>query len=258
MPSLKEPLNEAVSQQNGALNEHDKPYKVAISEVPITEKRKPYVPGPEAELIDAGTARATLAASQENPEGTKKDNWAARHQHQTVIQQHVDYFDRDQDGIIWPVDTWRAFRDWQFIWPLALFATFIIHAALSYATMPGLLPDPFFRIIVANVHRNKHGSDSMTFDAEGRFRPQHFEDFFAKYDKDNKKGLTKGDIATALRGQAFAWDFFGCSAAFLEWTATYLLLWPQDGVMKKDDVRRVMDGSIFYEKAEKYKKRELK
>jgi hypothetical protein len=56
----------------------------------------------------------------------------------------------------------------------------------------------------------------MTFDAEGRFRPQHFEDFFAKYDKDNKKGLTKGDIATALRGQAFAWDIFGCTAAFLE------------------------------------------
>jgi hypothetical protein len=41
-------------------------------------------------------------------------------------------------------------------------------------------------------------------------------------------------------------------------TATYLLLWPPDGVMKKDDVRRVMDGSIFYEKAEQYKKRELK
>jgi hypothetical protein len=84
MPSLKEPQDETASQQNGALNEHDKPYKIAISEVPITEKRKPYVPGPDAELIDAGTARATLAASQENPEGTKKDNWASRHQHQTV------------------------------------------------------------------------------------------------------------------------------------------------------------------------------
>ena len=35
-------------------------------------------------------------------------------------------------------------------------------------------------------------------------------------------------------------------------TATYLLLWPADGVMQKDDVRRVFDGSIFFEKAEEY------
>lgn len=90
MPSLKEPQHESVSQQNGVLNEYDKPYKVAISEVPITDKRKPYVPGPDTELIDAGTARATLAATQESPEGTKKDNWAERHQHQTVSRESFD------------------------------------------------------------------------------------------------------------------------------------------------------------------------
>jgi peroxygenase len=90
MPSLKEPQHESVSQQNGALTWRDKPYKVAISEVPITEKRKPYIPAPDAELIDAGTARATLAATQEHPEGTKKDNWAQRHQHQTVSKEIFD------------------------------------------------------------------------------------------------------------------------------------------------------------------------
>jgi hypothetical protein len=31
---------------------------------------------------------------------------------------------------------------------------------------------------------------------------------------------------------------------------TYLLLWPEDGVMKKEDIRCCMDGSIFYRKAE--------
>lgn len=29
------------------------------------------------------------------------------------------------------------------------------------------------------------------------------------------------------------------------------MLWPEDGVMKKDDVRRVYDGSIFFDIAEK-------
>lgn len=109
----------------------------------------------------------------------------------------------------------------------------------------------------------------MTYDAEGRFRPQHFEDFFAKYDKEGKGGLFKWDIVTALRGQAFAFDLFGASAGCLECEtsyerslslnhvanaysyneglATYLLLWPENGIMDKDDVRRVFDGSIFYE-----------
>lgn len=32
--------------------------------------------------------------------------------------------------------------------------------------------------------------------------------------------------------------------------AVYLLLWPSDGVMRKEDVRRVFDGSIFQKKAD--------
>lgn len=31
--------------------------------------------------------------------------------------------------------------------------------------------------------------------------------------------------------------------------ATYILLWPEDGKMHKEDVRRVYDGSIFYDMA---------
>jgi hypothetical protein len=27
----------------------------------------------------------------------------------------------------------------------------------------------------------------------------------------------------------------------------YLMLWPEDGIMRKEDIRRVFDGSIFYE-----------
>lgn len=49
-----------------------------------------------------------------------------------------------------------------------------------------------------------------------------------------------------------AMDFFGWSAAFFEWLATYLLLWPEDGILRKDDVRRIYDGSIFQFKADEY------
>lgn len=33
--------------------------------------------------------------------------------------------------------------------------------------------------------------------------------------------------------------------------ATYILLWPEDGRMMKEDIRRIYDGSIFYEIAER-------
>lgn len=37
--------------------------------------------------------------------------------------------------------------------------------------------------------------------------------------------------------------------------ATYLLLWPEDGIMRKEDIRGVYDGSIFYKKAEDYERK---
>jgi hypothetical protein len=39
---------------------------------------------------------------------------------------------------------------------------------------------------------------------------------------------------------------------------TYVLLLPEDGRMKKDDIRRVFDGSIFYEVAAKQERQKHK
>lgn len=38
--------------------------------------------------------------------------------------------------------------------------------------------------------------------------------------------------------------------------AVYLLLWPEDGVLRKEDVRGIFDGSIFYQKAEEHAARQ--
>lgn len=35
--------------------------------------------------------------------------------------------------------------------------------------------------------------------------------------------------------------------------ATWILLWPEDGRMKKDDIRRIYDGSLFFEIAARRK-----
>ncbi len=100
--------------------------------------------------------------------------------------------------------------------PLSLFATTVIHFGLSYPTVGSLLPDPFFRIYLSRVYKDKHGSDSMSYDNEGRFRPQNFEDIFAKYDRDGKGGLTIMDLWAFWNGQKMVFDFFGWTATALE------------------------------------------
>lgn len=232
-----------------------KPFKTVIAEQPVTEERKPFLPPPASVLQNAGTARATLAASHEKPNGTTDNNYAGTHQNQTVVQQHVEYWDTDHDGIIWPQDTYIGCRKWGWSPPLAALVAFIINFNLSYPTLPGFLPDPFFRIYVDKVYKDKHGSDSMTYDNEGRFKPQNFEDIFSKYDKGDKGGLDIWDFLRFWKGQRMVFDFFGWSATMLEWLATYLLLWPEDGIMRKEDIRGVYDGSIFYKKAEEYQRK---
>lgn len=130
------------------------------------------------------------------------------------MQQHVEYWDRDHDGIIWPQDTYIGCRAYGWNTALSLVATAFINIGLSYPTVPGWLPDPFFRIHVARLYKAKHGSDSMTYDNEGRFKPQNFEDVFAKYDRGDKGGLSFGDLMDFWKGQRMVFDFFGWTASF--------------------------------------------
>ncbi|PBP24048.1 caleosin domain containing protein [Diplocarpon rosae] len=128
-------------------------FDVSIKEVPVTEERRPFIlKQGDHRLKDPGTARANVAASVEEPNGTEKGDWARKNKGQTVLQQHLSYFDSDCDGIIWPLDTYRGFYN------------------LGYGI------------------------------------------------------------------------------------ATWILLWPEDGRMKKDDIRRIYDGSLFFEIAERRRK----
>lgn len=62
----------------------DKPYRSALPDVPVTIERRPYYPKDGDLLVDPGTARVNIAASNEAPNGTLQDDWAANHEHETV------------------------------------------------------------------------------------------------------------------------------------------------------------------------------
>ncbi|KAF2204461.1 Caleosin-domain-containing protein [Delitschia confertaspora ATCC 74209] len=222
-----------------------------IRSVPVTVERKPFIQtSQDPPLNHTGTARANIAPSFENPNGTTENDWAKNHSHQTVLQQHIDFFDTDRDEIIWPMDTFWGFYRLGFGIILSFISLVIIHSNFSYPTVPGWLPDPFFRIWIKNIHKDKHGSDSGTYDGEGRFIPQKFEDIFSKY-AEGRDYLTIWDVTNLWKGQRCLADPIGWGGAIFEWLATYILLWPEDGKMKKEDIRGIYDGSIFYTVAER-------
>ncbi|KAJ3534037.1 hypothetical protein NMY22_g7091 [Coprinellus aureogranulatus] len=164
----------------------------------------------------------------------------------TPLQGHVAFFDRDGDGVIWPYDTYRGFREIKFGILLSLLAMVIIHGGLSYMTQSGLLPDPFFRLQIKNMHRAKHGSDSEVYTKTGEYDNARFEEMFKMYTKDPHTHIHYSELLHMLHGNMDPFDPFGWFAAGFEWLATYILLWPSDGRMHKDDVRGVYNGSIFY------------
>ncbi|GAA6062181.1 hypothetical protein JCM10212_001345 [Sporobolomyces blumeae] len=202
-------------------------------------------------IVDPFVARANIAASVESPDGTTTGDYAEKHRHESVLQQHVAFFDRDGDGVIWPHDTFIGFYrlGYAVIW--CILSVFLIHPTFSFFTQKSWIPDPFFRIRTDRIHRAKHGSDTSTYDAQGRFVPAKFEAIFEKFDRGHKGGLTFSEGLAMIRSNRNVMDPVGWIGAFFEWFASYLLIWPKDGVVSKEDLRTIYDGSIFFAIADK-------
>jgi peroxygenase len=205
----------------------------SIPSVPVTEMRKPFIntfsqpslhhagtPPPLPSNLCAvltptlGAARANLAPSSKSPHGTTKNNWASQHSNKTVLQQHCEFFEASP-GIITPMSTFLGFRALGYNLLLCALAVFIIHANFSYPTSPSWIPDPWFRIYLNNIHRDKHGSDTGTYDNEGRYVPQKFEDIFTKY-ADGRDYLTIWDARDIILGQRCIADPIGWGGALFE------------------------------------------
>jgi peroxygenase len=205
----------------------------SIPQEPVSELRKPYIPPKGSKLLNpgtwsrlpclpsitvliaVGTARVNIAPSAECPFGSLTNGWAEKHAHQTVLQQHCDFFDQNRDGVVTPYDTFVGFNRLGFGILLSIIAAFIIHINFSYPTSNGWLPDPLFRINLKNMHRTKHGGDTGTYDNEGRFIPQKFEEIFTKY-ADGRDYLTFWDTVNMLKGQRNVSDPIGWGGAIFE------------------------------------------
>ncbi|KAK4264025.1 hypothetical protein QN277_029367 [Acacia crassicarpa] len=164
---------------------------------------------------------------------------------QSVLQKHVSFFDRNKDGVIYPCETFQGFRAIGSGVFLSIASAAFIHLNLSFRTRPGKFPFPLFPIEVKNIKLGKHGSDTGVYDKEGRFIPSKFEEIFRKHAHTHPDALTSDELKEMLKENRAPRDYQGWIASEGEWKLLYKFGKDKDGLLEKDTVRAVYDGTLF-------------
>lgn len=175
----------------------------------------------------------------------------------TILQRHVQFWDRDNDGIIHPWDVYNGFRELGF-GHFFSFGSLLIPIFFSYPTRLGhsWIPDPMMRIYVRDIHKAKHGSDTGIYDFDGNLDPERFEQLFRRFDSAGTGGLSSDDLWRLWKKNHCAADPAGWSFAFMEWWSTWVLL-QRDGKVWKDDLRACYEGTLFWKIKKEREDREL-
>ncbi|XP_024518194.1 peroxygenase [Selaginella moellendorffii] len=193
-------------------------------------------------------------ATVTNQSKLKSDGDTAMNQKgKTPLELHVEFFDRDGDGKVYPWETYNGFRALGFDIPFSVFSTLALNVALSYPTLESWIPDLLFPVHIKNIHKGIHGSDTGIYDHDGNFDEANFEKTFAKFARTHPDKMTFDEILTMTRRNRDVNDFFGWAAAQLEWRPAYEIMRDQDGFASKEDIRAIYDGSLFYQVEQRVK-----
>lgn len=168
---------------------------------------------------------------------------------QNILQKHVAFFDQNNDGIVYPWETFQGFREIGCGILLSSIAAVFINTGLSAKTRPGKFPSLLFPIEIKNIQKAKHGSDTGVYDSEGRFVPSKFEELFRKHARTNPCHLTSDELMGMLKENRDPKDYAGWIASYSEWKILYMLCKDKNGVLQKDTVRAVYDGRLFEQMA---------
>ncbi|QCD89606.1 probable peroxygenase 5 [Vigna unguiculata] len=162
-----------------------------------------------------------------------------------VLQKHAAFFDINKDGVIYPWETFQGMREIGSGILLSIGGAIFINLFLSQTTRPGKFPSLLFPIEVKNIQLGKHGSDSGVYDTEGRFVPSKFEAIFSKHAHTNPNYLTYDELKEMIKANREPKNLTGRIGSFVEWNILYKLAKDKSGLLQKDTIRGVYDGSLF-------------
>ncbi|XP_072055454.1 probable peroxygenase 5 isoform X2 [Arachis hypogaea] len=128
---------------------------------------------------------------------------------------------------------------------LSIGGTLFINVFLSRITRPGKFPSPLLPIEVKNIQLGKHGSDTGVYDTEGRFVPSKFEKIFIKHAHTHPNALTYDELKEMIKANRQPKDLKGRIGSFVEWHLLYKIGKDKDGLLQKETIRGVYDGSVF-------------
>ncbi|KAI3940604.1 hypothetical protein MKW92_050199 [Papaver armeniacum] len=190
-------------------------------------------------LASMAVSSAIASSDQCNQESVMSNN------NQNVLQKHVAFFDRNKDGVIYPWETFQGFRAIGCGIGLSTVAALFINMGLSGKTRPGKFPNLLFPIEVQHIAKSKHTSDSGVYDTEGRFVSSKFEELFHKHSNTNANALTADELSSLMKANRVPKDYKGWVASYTEWKILYILCKDKNGLLHKETVRAVFDGSLF-------------
>lgn len=161
----------------------------------------------------------------------------------TALQKHVMYWDFDKDGVIYPGDTFKGFRQVGFNRIVSALSTMVIHSSFSWAS--GGFPDFAFPIYIENMNRTNHGSDTQVYNPEGEINHESADRILKKYDPQGRGGLYWEDIQRMVADNRNVNDVFGWTADQLEWWAFHVIAHDDNGFVSKEKIMAQYDGSLW-------------
>ncbi|CAN8313029.1 unnamed protein product [Cochlearia groenlandica] len=162
-----------------------------------------------------------------------------------ALEKHVAFFDRNGDGVVYPWETYQGFRAIGAGRLQSAIAGLFINMGLSQKTRPGKSFSPLFPIEVENSRFGIHGSHTDAYDKDGRFVESKFEEIFKKHAHTHQNALTYKEIHQLLKANRDPKDYGGWLITYVEWTVLHELCQDKNGLLTKETVRGVYDGSIF-------------